>query len=113
MLQVIAHVVSDEREHRHGIPADHAHLPRCGSRRFRSHRRSEKYSMLPAATFADERSYARPASTKKDGGKRDSLRIFPLGRDRRALAGWGGKARVRMRSSFGRGGCPLFTLPID
>ena len=72
-----------------------------------------KDAVLPAAAFADERRHARPARAEEDRRERNALRIFPFGRNRRALPGRRGKARVRMGAFVLGSRGPVIALPID
>ena len=78
VLEVVAHVVAAEREHRHGIAAQHAGLARRRGSGFRRERRAEKDAVLPVLRFVDERHALLPARAEHDRVERHAVRVLEL-----------------------------------
>src|SRR5207248_4192682 len=67
VAEIISHVVSAERKHRHRVVPEHVRLSGRGRRGARLHSGAEKGSMAPVEGLEDERYGVRPAPTKNDG----------------------------------------------
>ena len=75
VLEVIAHMVTAERQHCHGVTADNANSARSSRSGLRSHDRAYEYAMLPVSCLVNQRSSFRAATAKDDCGDRHALRI--------------------------------------
>src|SRR5262249_31474872 len=84
---VVTHVVAAERQPRHRRAARLADFARRRRRLLRGHSRADEDTMLPVERLVEQRGHARAPPTEDEGRDRHALRIFPMWRDRGALAG--------------------------
>src|SRR5262249_6576949 len=108
--EVVAHVIATEREHRHRIATDHADLPGNGRGRFRAHRRAEEDAVRPVEGLEHEGDDTGAARAEDERGDRYAVRLLPVRRDRWALLGQHGEARIRVRGRCAR--LPWPALPV-
>ena len=85
VLEVVAHVVAAEREHREGVEAELADGAGLGGGGLGAHDRAEEHAVLPVEALGDERDVGGAAAAEEDRRDRHALRVLPLGGDRRAL----------------------------
>src|SRR5579885_2816977 len=96
MAEIVAHVISAEWKHRHGVAAQLSHFADAGCSSFTARGRPQKSSMLPIERFRHQWNYAGPASAEQDSVNGNSSGILPLGSDHRALLGRSGKPGIRV-----------------
>ena len=97
VAEIVAHVVTAERQHRHRIAAHLADRSRSRGRRFRAHGRARIDAGAPVEGLVNQRHGGRAASAENDGADRHAVGIFPRRIDGRALRSRRGEARIGMR----------------
>ena len=119
MLEVLAHVVTAERQHRHRIAARFALLAELGSRPFRAHRRADKRAVFPVECLVHQRRQVRPPPAENDGRNGHPVMVLGAERVRRTLNQGGRKAAVPVRAQDRVAvgvhgvGSPRFALPVQ
>ena len=119
MCKVVAHIVADERAHRHRIATNYAYRTGCRRRRFARHNRAYEHAVVPVFALVNERSGLRSSSAEYDRRKRNAVRRFELIGKARAVDGRSGKSRIRVRAFNGLAVCvhrvavPGISLPVE
>ncbi len=113
VAEVVGHVVAAERQHRHRVEAELAHLARGRRGRLDRHRGAEEDAVLPVERLGDEGHRARPPAAEQEGVDRHSVGVLPLGGDRGALGRGGREARVRVRRGIVGVRRPVVAVPVD
>src|SRR6266516_4071027 len=83
--EVVAHVVTTERQHREGIMTQLTDLALGGRGLLRGNVRAEEDSMSPVEGFGDERHGGRAPAAEQNRRDRDTLWVVPFRCDDRAL----------------------------
>src|SRR5260370_22440409 len=78
MIEIVAHVVATEGEHRQLVAPHYAHLAGDRSGGFRTERGRHVDAFFPARRFDDERHRRGAASAEKESYDRHAFRILPL-----------------------------------
>src|SRR3990172_4712256 len=112
VVKIIRHVVTAKRKHCHWISADFAHLACGGSSRFRPHGGCHIDSEIPIEGLHNERHQSAASAAKNKGADGNSVWIFPIGIDGRALARGSSEAGIGMRSDTAAFGSPWLALPV-
>ncbi|MNQ64064.1 hypothetical protein D3C85_784680 [compost metagenome] len=112
VAEIVAHVVAAEGQHGEGIAAQLADLVLGGGGAFRGHGRAHEDAVLPVEGFRHQRHSRGAAAAEQDGVDWHTRRVFPLGRDGRALAGGRGEAGVRVSGGLARRRIMRLTLPV-
>ena len=117
MAEIIAHVITAERQHRHGIAANFADGAGGGGRHFRAHGRADVHAGTPVESLEDERHGGGAAPPKMMALIGTPRRIFPGRIDGGALRSGRGEARIGMRGLraglLGDFGSPAIALPVE
>ena len=91
VLEVVAHVIADKRQHGERIAPHHA-LGACGCRRgFRAHRRGHVDALVPVVRLGHQRHRAGTPSTKDECIDRHAVRVGPFRVERGVVGGRHGK----------------------
>ena len=113
MLEVIAHVISAERQHGERVAAHHADRADIGGGCFGADDRTQEDAVVPVEGLMDERYRTRPTAAEEDCADRHALRVLPCRIDYRALRCGRREAGVGMRARFAGLRVPLFASPVD
>ena len=113
MLEVVAHVVTAERQHGERIEAELASATENGGGHFGSHGRAEEHTVFPATGFIDQRHDGLAAATEEERADWNAFRIFPFGSDDGALRRGRREAGVLMGGDGLGRGRPRLALPVD
>ena len=114
VLEVVADVVAEERQHRHRVAAHGADLALGGGGLLGTQGGADEHAVLPVAGLGDQRHRGLAAAAEQDRRDRHALRVVPLRRQRRALRDRGAVARVRVRRlGFRLPQDPVVALPVD
>ena len=114
MLEVIAHVVADERQHGHRVVAEGTDLRlSSGGGLAGGQRGANEGRVLPVDSLGHQRHSVGATSTEQDRVDRHPLRIVELGRGDRALFDWHAVPGVRVRGQAVLVGSPVLALPVD
>ena len=100
VLEVVADVVAQERQHRHRVAAHDTDLPGGGGGGFRGQRGGEEHAVLPVQGLGDQRDGGGAAAAEEDRRDRHPGRVVPFGGHGRALRDRGAVARVRVRGGL-------------
>ena len=111
--EVVADVVTTERQHRHRVKAELANRAGGSGGHFRAHRRAEEYAVLPVERLANQRHNGRAATAEEKSVDRHAGRVLPLGRNRRVLICRAGEASVGVRGRRLRARRPVVAVPVD
>ena len=117
VVEVVAHVVTAERQHGERVATYDALRAESGCGGFRAERSGHVHAEIPVEGFIDQRHRGGAAAAEDEGRNRHALRVFPFLINRRALRSRRGKARIRVRrlaagflGDFRR---PVLALPVD
>ena len=105
VLEVVAHVVAAERQHRHRIVPHLADLADLRGGALRGHRRPDEHAVLPVERLVHQRRQMRAAAAEEDRRDRHAVVVLGAERMRRALRQRRGEAGVR--DARRRIGCPF------
>jgi hypothetical protein len=107
VVEVLAHVVADERQHRHRVAAHAGGEADGGGGGFRAHRGAHVDAVRPVEGLVDQRHRLRAAAAEDDRRDLDAVRVLPIGVDGRAVDGRRGEARVGVRGLAAAVGRPI------
>ena len=116
--KIVAHIVTTEGEHRHGIAA---HLPDGaggGSGGLGPHCRPEINAVHPVEGLENERHRRRTSSAKEDRTHRNTRRVFPIGINDRAVPRGSREAAIRVAAEdrfavrIFAPRCPILPQPV-
>ena len=118
--EVVAHVVTAEREHRERVAAESADLTFSSSRLFGTDRGAEVDTVCPVVCLEHERDVVHAATAINEDVNRDAFRALPIRVDARAVSSRSSEAGVRVRGEFALAGLfvdhvrgPVVALPVD
>lgn len=111
MLHVIRHVVAAEGQHCKRVMAHLTALALGCSSHLGTDGATNVGAMVPIERLVDERHNSSPPATKEDGRDGDTLGIFPLRVEHRALICRSGKPSVGVGRRLLRRRCPVAALP--
>ena len=98
MLEVVAHVVTTERQHRKGIETKLASAAQGSGGHLGCHRRAHEHAMLPVQRLVDQGNDSLAATAKQERRNRNALGSFPLWGDHGALGGRSRETGIGMSS---------------
>ena len=112
VLEVVAGVVADERQHGHRVAAHDADRAGGGGGRLRGERRAHERAVHPVARLGHQRDGRLAAAAEEDRRDRHALGVVVLVGEDRALLDRGAVAAVRRGwTSSSRVGRPVLALP--
>ena len=113
MLEIIADVVSTERQHRHRIAADLSDSARRGGGCLGGHGGAEVNAVSPIERLINQWHRITAASAENDGADGNAFAFFNIDVESRIIAHRRGKPAIRMRGLFFRVRRPIVPTPID
>ena len=116
VIEIVAHMVATEGQHRERIATYHALLAEGGSRGFGAEGRGHVDPEVPVEGFVNQRYGGGPAAAEDEGRDGYAGRVLPVRVDGGALVGRRGEAGVgmgRLAAGFAVRRCPVLALPVD
>ena len=100
MQEIIADVVSAERQHRHRITADFSNSAGCGRRCLGGHGGAKINAVSPIERLINKWHSVAATTAENDRADRNAFTFFNIPIESRIIAHRRGKPAVRMRSLF-------------
>src|SRR5205085_5614489 len=111
MLEVLAHVVSAEGQHRHWVTPHLADSTNSGGGHFRAHGCADIRPMFPIACLKDERHGVAAPPPENDGTDGNAAAILNTGLEHRVIPHRSGEPAVRMPGFLSGSGRPIGAAP--
>ncbi len=113
MHQIVAHVVANERKHRHWITADGAHGGILGGGSFAAEGCADVDAVNPVEGLINKRHHRAAPPAEDEGADLDPRRVIGGAVEHRVIAHRRGEPAVGMRRRRALGRRPFVAQPVD